>query len=98
MLCKNKQMTSFTVPMVEETQKSFPLLRSCSFDKGFHSPSNQKDLKTLLDFVCLPKKGKLSKTDQELEYSEEFRQNRRKHSDQRIRHKRIRSSWFRYLS
>jgi len=68
------------VAMVEETQKCFPLLRSCRFDKGFHSPSNQKDLKKLLDFVCLPKKGKLSKKDKEIEYSEEFRQNRRKHS------------------
>jgi len=69
-----------TVAMVEETQKRFPRLRSCSFDKGFHSPSNQKELKQLLGFVCLPKKGKLSKKDQEIESSEEFRQNRRKHS------------------
>lgn len=68
------------VTMIEETQKCFPILRNCSFDKGFHSPDNQKELNKLLDFVCLPKKGKLSKKDQEREYSDEFRQNRRKHS------------------
>jgi hypothetical protein len=68
------------ITMVEETQKRLERLRSCSFDKGCNEPSNQKVLIKLLDFVCLPKKGKLSKKDQELEYSEEFRQNRRKHS------------------
>lgn len=68
------------VTMVEETQKRFPLLRNCSFDKGCNEPSNQKELKELLDFVFLTKKGKLSKKDQEIEYSEEFLKNRRKHS------------------
>lgn len=68
------------VEMVKETQKHFPSLKSCRFDKGFHSPDNQTALKKLLDFVCLPKKGKLSQKDQQIEYSEEFRQNKRQHS------------------
>ena len=58
--------------MIKETQERFPL-RICSFDKGFHSPSNQKELKGLLDFVCLPKKRKLSQFEVEIEYSEEFK-------------------------
>ena len=30
------------VPMVEHTKMRFPVLSSCSFDKGFHSPENLK--------------------------------------------------------
>ena len=30
------------VPIIEETKSRFPALASCSFDKGFHSPSNQE--------------------------------------------------------
>jgi hypothetical protein len=60
------------VPMVEATQAQFPHFNACSFDKGFHSPENQKELKALIDQVVLPKKGKLSKADQEREYAAEF--------------------------
>jgi IS5 family transposase len=31
-------------------------LRSISYDKGFHSPDNQRDLKVLLEKVVMPKK------------------------------------------
>jgi hypothetical protein len=52
------------VLIIQETQKRFPLLSSCSFDKGFHSVSNQRQLADTLETVILPKKGRLSKTDQ----------------------------------
>ena len=68
------------VEMVEETIKRFSELSSCSFDKGFHSPANQKKLKEHLDQVVLPKKGRLSKADKTREYSEEFKEKRKKHS------------------
>jgi len=68
------------VVMVMETKQKYSNLRSCSFDKGFHSPSNQKRLRELLDFVILPKKGKLSKSDKLLEHSEEFIAGRNNHS------------------
>ena len=55
-------------------------LISCTFDKGFHSPDNQKDLAVLLDKVILPRKGKLSAINKEIENSEEFKEARRKHS------------------
>jgi hypothetical protein len=55
-------------------------LISCSFDKGFHSPDNQKELAVLLDKVILPRKGKLSAINKEIENSEEFKEARRKHS------------------
>jgi IS5 family transposase len=68
------------VPMVKATQAKFPSFNACSFDKGFHSPANQTDLKALIEQVVLPKKGKLSKTDQNREYTAEFKQAKKQHS------------------
>lgn len=68
------------VPMVLETKIKFPNLKRCSFDKGFYSAQNLKTLKELLEFVILPKKGKLSESDKKVEYCEEFVAGRRQHS------------------
>jgi len=46
------------VVMVDAARKKFPNLKGCSFDKGFYTPANKKELKTRLDIVVLPKKGK----------------------------------------
>jgi hypothetical protein len=66
--------------MVEEAKARFSNLSSCSFDKGFYSPGNLKDLLERLPKVILPKKGKLSSKEKEIEQSEEFLRARRKHS------------------
>ena len=66
--------------MVNATQVSFPRFKACSFDKGFHSLDNQRDLKDTLDQLVLPKKGKLSKVDQAREYADDFVQAKQKHS------------------
>jgi hypothetical protein len=68
------------VPIIKETKERFPQLISCTFDKGFHSPDNQKDLAVFLDKVILPRKGKLSAINKKIENSEEFKEARRKHS------------------
>lgn len=68
------------VSITEATKKLFPNLFSCSFDKGFHSPQNKKDLVELLDLVILPKKGKLSAVQFEEEMSDTFVQARNQHS------------------
>ena len=68
------------VPIIEETKSRFPALASCSFDKGFHSPSNQEKLAGMLDRVVLPRKGKLSAINKEIENSPEFIAARHKHS------------------
>ena len=68
------------VPIIKETKECFPQLISCSFDKGFHSPENQVQLRGILDQVVLPRKGKLSAINKEIENSEAFREARRKHS------------------
>ena len=67
------------VHMVKEAKKRFTHLNGCSFDKGYYTPDNRTELKKLLDSVTLPKKGKLSAADKEIEYSEEFIRERKKH-------------------
>ncbi len=68
------------VAMVTEAKKRFPTLNACSFDKGFHSPTNQAELAQQLDQVTLPKKGRLSKERKAAERTEAFVKARRAHS------------------
>jgi transposase, IS5 family len=68
------------VAMTQEAKDRFPSLISCSFDKGYYTPDNRKELGKILDHVILPKKGRLSAKDKEIEHSEEFVASRRKHS------------------
>ncbi len=68
------------IQMTQTSQKKFPSLRSVSYDKGFHSQNNQKVLSEQLDLLALPRKGKLSEAAKAHEYSEAFRQARKKHS------------------
>ncbi len=71
---------SVAVLIIQEAKQRFAELNSCSFDKGFYTPANRHQLGTLLDKVVLPKKGKLSLKDKEVEHSEEFIQARYQHS------------------
>ena len=68
------------VVMVQETRDRFENLIGSSFDRGFYSPENRYQLAEILDYVVLPKKGRLSGKDKEIEQSEEFVESRRKHS------------------
>jgi len=68
------------VVMAEEAKQRFSDLNSCSYDKGFHRPTNRERLEEILDSVVLPKKGKLSVQDKEREYNPEFIQARHQHS------------------
>jgi transposase, IS5 family len=68
------------VAMVKEAKERFPRLNLCSFDKGFHSPGNQQELKAELATVVLPKKGRLSTADRERESAPEFVAARQQHS------------------
>ena len=68
------------VRMVTEAQRRFSDLTVCSFDKGFHSPENQNELKKHLKLVVLPKKGRLNQQEKAHEYAEEFKAAKRQHS------------------
>ena len=68
------------VQLVRESKSRFPALGSCSFDKGYYSPGNQKELSEILPQVYLPKKGKLSLQEKEISQAEEVLEARRRHS------------------
>ena len=68
------------VSMAQGAKDRFENLVACSYDKGFYSPENRKQLSDILDVVVLPKKGRLSAQDKEIEQSAEFILSRRKHS------------------
>ncbi|WP_051328146.1 hypothetical protein [Desulfatirhabdium butyrativorans] len=68
------------VPLMEETTKTFHNIASCSFDKGFHSRSNQEKLATLIDLVAMPRKGKPSAKTAAIENNPEFIRLRHQHS------------------
>jgi transposase, IS5 family len=68
------------VSMINETKNRFPNLSTCSFDKGFHSQNNQKELREKLDVVALKRKGRLSQQARDIEHSEEFKKASHKHS------------------
>jgi len=80
LVMEHKTDDQVAVPIVRDTKQRFSNLRSCSFDKGFHSPENQRLLKELLDRVILPRKGKLSATAAAVESDPDFVMARRKHS------------------
>ncbi len=77
---QNETDDAVAVPIVKETLERFPYIKSCSFDKGFHSPKNQQDLSTILESTILPRKGKLNKENKVIESSVEFVEKRRQHS------------------
>lgn len=77
---ENETDDKVAVTMVSQAKARFPRLSLCSFDKGFHSPQNQIDLKAELASVVLPKKGRLSGADKERESAAEFVEARQQHS------------------
>lgn len=77
---QNETDEKIALRMVEETKARFSKFSSCSFDKGFYTPMNRQKLFELLENVVLPKKGRLSMKDKELEGSEDFVRTRRNHS------------------
>jgi transposase, IS5 family len=68
------------VHITKETQNRFPDFKTNSYDRGFHSPANQEALSKELDFLILPRKGKLSAAAREIENTEKFIMARRQHS------------------
>ncbi len=80
MVMQHQTDDKVAVPIIAETKALFPAVSSCSFDKGYHSPQNQIDLAEILDDVYLPRKGRLSAINAQIESSQDFKEARRKHS------------------
>jgi hypothetical protein len=54
-------------------------IRRASFDRGFHSPANQRDLAEIIPHLCLPMPGARQAARQEQGATIEFRQGRQRH-------------------
>ena len=71
---------AIAVAIVEQTKRRFGTLHSISMDKGFHSKDNQARLNEVVDFVVMPRKGRLSVADRQREAEGEFVRLRHQHS------------------
>lgn len=68
------------VDMVKKTKEKFPGMNSISYDKGYYSGKNREELSVILPNVALPKKGKLSNNDKEIQNSGSYKYAKEKHS------------------
>lgn len=68
------------VPFTKKIKEIFTTLSTSSYDKGYWSPSNYEELRKLLDLVVMPKKGRLSQKDRQIQSDPEFVKLRKKHS------------------
>ena len=55
-------------------------IERASFDRGFHSPSNQQELKTLIAHACLPMPGAKQSVEQDAQATAQFRAARQNHA------------------
>ncbi len=74
-VANGEQDVDLAIPVMKEVQKRFDgKVERASFDRGFHSPENQKELAKIVKHPCLAPKGKNRK-----KVSVEFRESRRRH-------------------
>ena len=79
-LANGVQDVEVVVPVMKKLQKRFGnKIERASFDRGFHSPENQKELAELVTHPCLAAKGSEQGRAQQEEGSEEFCASRRRH-------------------
>jgi len=78
-IMRKRTDSEIAIEIIRETKDKYPTFSQCSFDKGFHSPENQEILSTIIERVVLPKKGKLSASRKDVEYSEYFLKARKHH-------------------
>ena len=68
------------IPAMTELQKRMGgKIKRASFDRGFHTPDNQKQLAELVAHPCIPKKGQVGGREQQEKATVEFRQARQHH-------------------
>jgi IS5 family transposase len=77
---RNQVDKDVTVPIAREAKSLYPTLAGCSFDKGFWSPDNFRELDQLLERVTLPKKGKPTKKESERQNADAFILERKRHA------------------
>jgi len=76
-----EQDVDVAIAIITKVKEHFDNVYSASFDRGYYSPSNQEELSKLVQKVILPKKGKISKSEQDkIREDKEHVILRRKHS------------------
>jgi hypothetical protein len=76
-----EQDLDVAVAIITKVKDHFDNVYSASFDRGYHSPSNQEELSKLVQKVILPKKGKISESEQDkIRVDKEYVILRRRHS------------------
>jgi len=77
---EGEQDKDVLVPEMKQLQKRLGgQIQRGSFDRGFHSPENQLELKKILNHPCLAAKGKHKEEQQKREATVQFRQARKNH-------------------
>lgn len=69
-----------TLPFTIDTKAKFLGMNAISFDRGYYSAKNREALGKIMPNVALPKKGKLSNKDKEIQNSESYKSAEQKHS------------------
>jgi len=69
-----------TVKMAQELKKKYPSINMFSFDKGFYTPENKREVELLVDNPIVPKKGKLNAKEKMQTSTPEYIKYRHKHS------------------
>ena len=78
-IMQHEQDVDIAVPFAQQLLTRYSIA-SLSYDKGFWSPGNYRQLSLRVDQLIMPKKGKLSHAEKEREYSKSFQQLRRQHA------------------
>lgn len=76
---EKEQDVDIAIPFTRELVAKYDI-QSISFDKGFWSPDNSKELNKLVPNVILPKKGKLNQYERERQQTRQFKALRNKHA------------------
>lgn len=77
---QNEEDVETAVPMAQAVKSQFPGFDTISYDRGYYSSKNRDNLTELLENVSLPKKGKLSNKDKEIQSGESHLYAKEKHS------------------
>ncbi len=76
---QNEQDVDIAIPFAQRLLGHYSI-NSLSFDKAFWSPHNFRRLKDAVAHLIMPKKGKLSQSDKDREYSKSFQKFRHQHA------------------
>lgn len=78
---EEEQDVDVAIPIITKVKERFTNVYSASFDRGYYSPTNQEELNALVSKLILPKKGKVSKKEQDkIQGDQEYKTLRKKHS------------------